>query len=226
MSWLAFHRTEAADQLQRHHPNAMLLLTLIARRARFVENPCPIHGTEFGEARIGDHEAAGLTRQEYRTALSVLEKRKFVTIKSTSKGTIAKIVERCSDTAIYSISKHSLQPSIQPSIQPEANHQPTISQPLNKKVRKIEGEEIPLPFTSERFAQSWEDWKQFRIQSKKKLTPLSITKQFKTLASIGESRAIAAIDHSIANGYQGIYEPKRDTSKIQQQEFKASDVGI
>lgn len=42
-----------------------------------------------------------------------------------------------------------------------------------------------------------------------KLTPLAVKKQFKKLAAIGEARSIAAIEHSIANGYQGIYEPNQ-----------------
>lgn len=31
----------------------------------------------------------------------------------------------------------------------------------------------------------------------------------KTLAAMGEKRAIAAIQHSIVQGYQGIFEPKK-----------------
>lgn len=67
----------------------------------------------------------------------------------------------------------------------------------------------PLPFSSKAFAAAWADWEQHRKEKKQPLTPLAVRNQFKKLARIGEARAIAAIEHSIANGYQGIYEPDR-----------------
>lgn len=67
-------------------------------------------------------------------------------------------------------------------------------------------EEIELPFSSEKFKDAWEEWKQHRKESKKKMTDLSTRKQLKALSKIGEDRAIAAIDYSITKGYQGIYE--------------------
>jgi len=67
--------------------------------------------------------------------------------------------------------------------------------------------DIELPFKSLSFMIAWIDWKQHRTECKKKLTPTSIKMQFKRLAAMGEARAIAAIEHSIANGYQGIFEP-------------------
>lgn len=64
-----------------------------------------------------------------------------------------------------------------------------------------------MPFSSEDFAQAWGRWEQHRRETGKKLTPTSVKLQFKKLAAIGEARAVRAIDHSIANGYQGIFEP-------------------
>lgn len=72
-----------------------------------------------------------------------------------------------------------------------------------------------LPFNSEGFKAAWNDWKQHRKEKRKKLTPLSINKQFKELSEIGETRAIAAINHSIKKGYEGIYEPSGAKGKQQ-----------
>jgi hypothetical protein len=67
-----------------------------------------------------------------------------------------------------------------------------------------------LPFPSKEFRSAWESWEQHRREIKKKLTPESIRQQFRKLVEMGESRSIAAINHSIANGWQGIFEPKPD----------------
>jgi hypothetical protein len=64
-----------------------------------------------------------------------------------------------------------------------------------------------LPFPSERFADAWARWGQHRRETHKPLTPTSTRQQLKKLAELGEDRAVRAIDHSIANGYQGIFEP-------------------
>lgn len=71
----------------------------------------------------------------------------------------------------------------------------------------------PLPFDSPAFAGAWADWVQHRKEKGVKLTPLAVQKQFKKLARMGEARAIAAIEHSIANSYQGIYEPSESNGR-------------
>lgn len=221
MSWFACHRTKAADELQRKHPNAMLLFLIVARRARYEDDPCPITGLEKGECLIGDHESAGLTRQEYRTALGVLEKLDFLTTKRTNKGTTCKISERPLSSTVFTSFNHSLQPADQPADQPIANQQPTTKK---KDIRKEE--EQTLPFGSPEFASVWEDWKTFRIQKKSKLTTLSITRQFKQFSEWGERASIQSIEQSISQGWTGLFAPKRDKSKLEQTDFKASNVGI
>jgi len=64
-----------------------------------------------------------------------------------------------------------------------------------------------LPFTSKEFKQSWEDWTQHRKEAKKALTATTKKYQLRKLAAMGEARALAALEHSISGGYQGIYEP-------------------
>ena len=65
----------------------------------------------------------------------------------------------------------------------------------------------PLPFTSPGFVEAWGRWKQHRKERRQPLTPTSVKQQFSELAEMGEARAVAAINHSIAKSYQGIYEP-------------------
>jgi|WetSurMetagenome_2_1015567.scaffolds.fasta_scaffold71170_3 hypothetical protein len=72
--------------------NAFILLTQISLRARrdSAFNP---EGLSTGEAMIGDHKCIGLSQREYRTAKKHLEKYGFATFKTTSKGTIAKLID-------------------------------------------------------------------------------------------------------------------------------------
>lgn len=65
-----------------------------------------------------------------------------------------------------------------------------------------------LPFSSPDFLMFWNNWKQHRIEIKKKLTPTTKKQQLAKLAEMGEPRAIAALKHSLEKGWTGIFEPQ------------------
>lgn len=69
--------------LLKNKPNAFLLLTQIAERARR-EDGHP-DGLKPGESYLGDHENCGLTRQKYRTALKILKMRSHIEILETCR---------------------------------------------------------------------------------------------------------------------------------------------
>jgi DNA-binding MarR family transcriptional regulator len=79
---------------------------------------------------------------------------------------------------------------------------------------------IELPFSSDEFREAWTEWEQHRREIKKPLTPTSTERQLKTLASIGEAEAIAAIHRSISNGWTGIF-PASSKAKPDHREAKA-----
>jgi hypothetical protein len=74
--------------------------------------------------------------------------------------------------------------------------------------KSTEKEEIELPFSSPDFLMFWGNWEQHRIEIKKKLTPTTKKQQLAKLGEMGEARAIAALKHSLAGGWQGIFEPQ------------------
>jgi hypothetical protein len=86
-----------------------------------------------------------------------------------------------------------------------------------------EGPPIPAVLDSEEFRQAWSKWQQQRKQQKQKpYTPIGAETQLKKLAEWGKERAVAAIEHSIAQGYQGIYEGTQNGhAKSKQDLFKA-----
>lgn len=68
---------------------------------------------------------------------------------------------------------------------------------------------LPESIRTDAMAEAWQLWLCHRAEIKKPITPRSAAMSLKTLAVMGEKRAIAAIQHSIVQGYQGIFEPKK-----------------
>lgn len=68
---------------------------------------------------------------------------------------------------------------------------------------------LPLPFDSSDFKLFWSNWEQHRKEKKAKLTPTARNQQLEKLKDMGEHRAIAALKHSLANGWTGIFEPEQ-----------------
>lgn len=116
--FIALHPTEEAAELLKRHPNAFLLLTQIAMRARW--DDCRITGLKAGQSFIGDWKNAGLhSIMAYKVAKQTLEKIGIATFKGTNKGTIATLV----DSKIFSVTSEANNQ--------QDNHQTTIQQPSN-----------------------------------------------------------------------------------------------
>lgn len=80
-------------------PKAFTLLSLIALRARFNDEP-NVKSLRFGEALIGDYKACGLERKEFRNALHRLQhKWRVIECRGTPLGTIAHLL----DSRVYSL---------------------------------------------------------------------------------------------------------------------------
>ena len=81
-------------------PNAFILLTVIAFRARR-NDEFNIHNLKSGEALIGDYKKCGLTHRQYRTAMKRLGQWGFAAFKPTTRGTVATLC----DTRVYDINE-------------------------------------------------------------------------------------------------------------------------
>ena len=105
----------------------------------------------------------------------------------------------------------SLQPPLQGSLQPPL--QGSLERNGNRKSKRKE--EVPsansplfLPFVSAAFQSAWEDFTKHRSEIRKPLKPTSTKMALAELQAMGERRAIIAIKHTIAKGWQGIREPE------------------
>ena len=68
--------------------------------------------------------------------------------------------------------------------------------------------DIPIELARPEFLELWELWLQYRREElRRPVTPISAKMSLKALSKMGLERAIAAIEHTIANGWQGIREP-------------------
>ena len=72
--------------------------------------------------------------------------------------------------------------------------------------------EIPDTLNTPAFSAAWNDYITHRREIKKPLTPLAAKKQLNQLQAWGLARAIAAINYSIAKGWQSIYENKDNSN--------------
>ena len=92
MSFIMCNRNEIlVSEILNRNSNAFILLYFIAMRAWRGPDRSP-RDCDMCEALIGDYSKMGMTQQNYRTAKKHLEKMGFITTKSTSKGTVAKLV--------------------------------------------------------------------------------------------------------------------------------------
>ena len=123
--------------------NDFRLLCFIAMRVS--RNGNEIEGLEPGEAKMGDYQNYGMSRQQYRTALKNLKKFNFLTTKATNNGTIVKLV----NTEVLDVNVNDTNQQVNHPIQPTANQQATNSQPAsnqqpttNKKEKIKEDKEL------------------------------------------------------------------------------------
>jgi hypothetical protein len=66
---------------------------------------------------------------------------------------------------------------------------------------------LPSDLNVPKLRTAWHDWQEHRAQMRKPITPKSAEKSFAQFVKWGIDRSVAAIEHSIAGGYQGIFEP-------------------
>lgn len=72
---------------------------------------------------------------------------------------------------------------------------------------------VPVTLATAEFLDAWAEWLRHRREKRQTLTPTAARRQLAKLAGMGPARAIAAIHHSVANGYQGIFEPSDQQQK-------------
>lgn len=104
--FVALHRNDTAQALLEKHPTAFLLLTQIAMRARWKNEPCPVTGLKKNEAFIGDFRAAGLRSEKaYRNAKEQLKRVGLCGFRRATQGAKRGTIAILLNEEIFSISQ-------------------------------------------------------------------------------------------------------------------------
>jgi len=89
------------------------------------------------------------------------------------------------------------------------------SKSKSKSKNKNKNKDSPLPpdFQTPEFQSAWTEWQAFRNEQRKPMTASTIKKQIALFQTIGHDAAIASINQSIRNGWQGLFDPRREDSR-------------
>ena len=74
---------------------------------------------------------------------------------------------------------------------------------------------LPDHLLNQTIAEKWKEWEDYRRKRGKSISEAAARKQMKMLSELTQEEAIAAIDQSIANDYQGLFPPRRKTAAMQ-----------
>jgi hypothetical protein len=88
-----------------------------------------------------------------------------------------------------------------------------VKKQRSKETKKAPVFEFPEKLNTDTFKAVWGEYVTHRKEISKPITPTSAKKTMSQLDKMGHDAAIAAIEHSIANGWQGIFPPKGSNGK-------------
>lgn len=112
-------------------------------------------------------------------------------------------VQRSEEVKKQGFARNQLAKASQPEPMPKAN---AISQSHSQ----LPG--LP-PELGGRAPELWQDFIRHRKEIRKPLQPTAASRLIAKLVEIGTDRAVAAMEHSIANGWQGIFEPQQSSGR-------------
>jgi len=174
----------------------------------------------------------GITRRAAHTALARLRAAGLVAIEKRTRpdgfrqSNLYRLPSRCEEIDPPGCAESAL-PGVQESTRPgvkESTHRTNTKEELTprelitplppsppsteKAPSKSKPADAPMPATLDtpEFRAAWSDWLQHRRELRKPATPTSQAKALKKLADLGAARAVAAVEHSIAQSWVGIFE--------------------
>ena len=77
---------------------------------------------------------------------------------------------------------------------------------------------IPKALRTPAFLDKWEEWIRFRRAKRQTVSRIAAARQLKKLGEIGEEAAIATIERSIENDWQGLFPPRAIPVKYRKDE--------
>lgn len=97
----------------------------------------------------------------------------------------------------------------------------TAPKPRAKRAKAKPETPIPEALDTETFRAAWDRWHKFRSEIGKSLKPSTEAAQIKKFTEWGEALAVQAIEASITNGWQGLFDPREKRGNSQQMAIPA-----
>ena len=166
-------------------------------------------------------DECGITRRQIMRSVAKLEEVGLVTVQRTfgtgnryhltSAQNVTSVENVTSDkNSTTPVTKETLPPvtkTTPPPVTKRAHRKEVLKRGIEKKSEKINVVVVPDSLSVPSFLEAWEKFQQHRREIRKPLTPTAAGSLLKKLAGWGADRAVAAIEHSVANGWTGIFEP-------------------
>lgn len=92
-------------------------------------------------------------------------------------------------------------------------------EPEKSKEQKSFVSLLPQKLNTPEMQEKWLEWEAFRRQRKPAISEFAAKSQMKALAALDVEEAMDAIDHSIANDYQGIFPDRIKKQKQKQKDY-------
>jgi len=140
--YVMLRRTDATYELLKD-PNAFILLTVIALRAKRT-SVFSVYGLKTGQALIGDYQAYGLTRGQYRAAKTRLKRYGLADFHGTHRGTVAMLLSNA---------VHDINTEPQTTNRQQTNDQPATTNNNEKNGKKGKGPPLSSSSSSKTFAE-------------------------------------------------------------------------
>lgn len=173
-------------------------------------------------------EETGLTDRQIRTSLTRLKSTSELTIHSTNKETV---ISLCNYDTYQTCEPSSDQQNDQQDVTQATSNRPTNEQEYKeiKEERSILDQVLinfPILDTPE-FRKAWEDKEEHRKERKDKpLRATTMKAKFREFAEWGVEVAIAGIQESISNNWQGVFYPKAHPAKSSQTKNTQKEIDL
>jgi len=153
---------------------------------------------QFVTGRKKLSEITGISESSIEKILKYLESEQQITQEKTTKFRIITI----KNWECYQQKDNNGTTTEQQAIQQRATYK-NVKNVKNEK--KQQGIVFPEKLNTEKFILTWADWTQHRTEIRHKLTPKAVEKQLRLLEKYSVDEAVAIVEKSIQNGWQGLF---------------------
>jgi len=169
-----------------------------------------------GEPMTAEHIAAAIGASSAEVSSLLMELKKFGVYSCTGTGVIFSrrmVRDDSKRRKAVEFGKLGGNPKLKGGLNPPAYPRLEDEKKVRPKGRTHsglfeDGDELPESLKTPEFIEAYKVLKQYRTERRgKKLTPTGEQQQLKKFSEWGSARACAAIYHSIANNWQGVFEP-------------------